>query len=210
MQRDTLEYAFYLLLWSVHIFTEGLMNDCLEVGSSGLFPCINSLSNESVFVTCNVQKADGNKCTVALDLNTSELSSTCDPRISFNKTGFTMFLSISDIQQADEGNYSCQYSYSGGTNVTDFNICVSESPSDNPTEPNKEYSILFSCSVSIGILCIVILILWRLLLCRKSGTQRENLSSHADEDMKDFEPYSTFILKNDGPYSVVVLSSKNP
>ncbi|XP_072556706.1 uncharacterized protein [Paramormyrops kingsleyae] len=207
MQRDTLEYAFCLLLWSVHIFTVGLMNDCLEVGSSGLFPCTNSLSNESVLMTCSVQRTDGNICTITLDLDTYELS-TCDPRMSLNITGLTVFLSISNIQQADEGNYSCEYAYSGGMNITDFNICVSESP----TESNNGYLILLSCAVSIGMICIVILILWSLLLYHKSAcrTQTVNLSSHTDQDMRDFEPYSTFIQKDDGFYSVAILSNINP
>ncbi|XP_023684618.2 uncharacterized protein [Paramormyrops kingsleyae] len=226
MQRDTLEYAFCLLLWSVHIFTVGLMNDCLEVGSSGLFPCTNSLSNESVLMTCSVQRTDGNICTITLDLDTYELS-TCDPRMSLNITGLTVFLSISNIQQADEGNYSCEYAYSGGMNITDFNICVSESP----TESNNGYLILLSCAVSIGMICIVILILWSLLLYHKRNrdssdqatffqsstvqfcacrTQTVNLSSHTDQDMRDFEPYSTFIQKDDGFYSVAILSNINP
>jgi hypothetical protein len=108
------------------MFTENQVKT-LETGADlGTPACPNQTINNMMYVICKIDrgKSGGSECQVSLRFDQNGTDSTCDPRVTLQIKSGGVFLHITNIQPSDEGNYTCDCVFNGGTDILHLNISV--------------------------------------------------------------------------------------
>ncbi|XP_042174080.1 uncharacterized protein LOC112237162 isoform X4 [Oncorhynchus tshawytscha] len=191
--RRAFRLSLLLLVWCVCTAFEENQVKTLETGADlGTLSCLNQTIHNMTYVICKVDrvKSGGSECQVSLRFGQNGTDSTCDPRVTLQIEGDRVFLNITNIQPSDEGNYTCECAYNGGTHFLHLNISV---------------------NAFAGFVAVVVLVgIIRKKRHHNRRTQKKAVYTFKEVEQQDIEPYSTFTRRDNGLYSTLQLTPSNP
>ncbi|XP_049426570.1 uncharacterized protein LOC125885137 isoform X2 [Epinephelus fuscoguttatus] len=125
----------------------------------------------------------------------------CDSRFTLVTKNQTVFLQLTGLTPVDSGNYRCECTHHGGIDIFHLNITVEEDE-DSSSFPKKVIEALTGAAMIMLLSAVIFGLLYRGM---RQGSQPEPPSSHHKTEPEDIEPYSTFVQREGGLYSVVRL-----
>ncbi|XP_044043719.1 uncharacterized protein LOC122872082 isoform X2 [Siniperca chuatsi] len=165
--------------------------------------CTNTTLSIITLIVCKIstERSRGAECTL-LYRHGRGFVHECDSRFTLMTKNQTVFLHLTSLKPEDRGNYTCECSHPGGTNILHLNITVED---DEHAGSSTQMPIP---SAVIGVTIVIIItgvILWFIYIGIHHGRQPEPLSSRPNMEPHDIEPYSTFIRRESGLYSTACL-----
>ncbi|XP_040888690.1 uncharacterized protein LOC121178203 [Toxotes jaculatrix] len=170
--------------------------------------CTNDTHNSIVIIVCAIrtERHWTDNCQLLYRFDQG-FENKCDSRFKLMSENQTGVLHLTRLTSEDSGNYTCQCSHALGTHVQSFNITVEGDEND---EGSAEISFPF---VEIITAVTVFIIITGAILgftYRKNHHKRQIEPMTRDPNMEpgDVEPYSTFIQRENGLYSVATVHWK--
>ncbi|XP_053273379.1 uncharacterized protein LOC128431171 [Pleuronectes platessa] len=169
--------------------------------------CTNKTESSIVFVKCTIitERNRGSQCKLVYQ-HGKDFENSCDSRFRLMTENQTLFLHLSSLTPEDEVNVTCECSSLDGTFHLRLNVTVEEeaiaSSSSEELIPYVVIGVILFMVTSGAILG---------LICRNTCNRRqqEATTGHPDVEQGDIEPYSTFMQRESGLYSVVNISRLN-
>ncbi|XP_078100171.1 uncharacterized protein LOC144513004 [Sander vitreus] len=165
--------------------------------------CINTTLSPITLLVCEIrtETSGGDECRL-LYRNGQDFENKCDSRFTLMTENQTVFLHLTGLTPVDSGNHICECSHADGTFILHLNITV-----EADEDASSSTEMPFLSAVIIGVI-IFITITGVILGCihRRNHHRRrsEALTSHANTEPEDIEPYSTYIQKENELYSTVI------
>ncbi|XP_014004923.1 uncharacterized protein [Salmo salar] len=201
------------LVWGVCTAFEEIQVKTLKTGADlGTLTCLNQTSHDMTFVICKIDRVirGGNECQVSLRFDKNVTNSTCDPRVTLQTENDRVFLHITNIQPSDEGNYTCDCVYNGGTHFLYLNISVNGSHDTNKLSFLRPFHFIIITAFA-GFVAVAVLVGIIMRKCHLNGkTQQKAVYTFKEEEQQDIEPYCTFTRRDNGLYSTLQLTHSNP
>ncbi|XP_042174078.1 uncharacterized protein LOC112237162 isoform X2 [Oncorhynchus tshawytscha] len=211
--RRAFRLSLLLLVWCVCTAFEENQVKTLETGADlGTLSCLNQTIHNMTYVICKVDrvKSGGSECQVSLRFGQNGTDSTCDPRVTLQIEGDRVFLNITNIQPSDEGNYTCECAYNGGTHFLHLNISVNGSHVTNNLSFTCPFNVMIITAFA-GFVAVVVLVgIIRKKRHHNRRTQKKAVYTFKEVEQQDIEPYSTFTRRDNGLYSTLQLTPSNP
>ncbi|XP_055764329.1 uncharacterized protein LOC129840452 [Salvelinus fontinalis] len=209
--RCAFRLSLLRLVWGVCTAFEEIQVKTLETGADlGTPACPNQTIHDMMSVICKLDRviSGGNDCQVSLRFDQNGTNSTCEPRVTLQTESDRVFLHISNIQPSDEGIYTCQCAYNGGTDFLHLNISVNGSHVSNNLSFLRPFMKIAAFAGFVAVVVLVGIITRKCNLNRK--TQQKAAYTFKEEEQQDLEPYSTFTRRDNGLYSTLQLTHSNP
>nr|XP_046190911.1 uncharacterized protein LOC124019574 isoform X2 [Oncorhynchus gorbuscha] len=206
--RRAFRLSLLLLVWCVCTAFEENQVKTLETGADlGTPACPNQTINNMMYVICKIDrgKSGGSECQVSLRFDQNGTDSTCDPRVTLQIKSGGVFLHITNIQPSDEGNYTCQCVFNGGTDILHLNISVNGSHVRNILSFQRPFHFMIITAFA-GFVAVVVLVGIIRRKCNVNRrTQQKAVYNFKEVEQQDIEPYSTFTRRDNGLYSTLQL-----
>ncbi|XP_029599635.1 uncharacterized protein LOC115182117 isoform X2 [Salmo trutta] len=210
--RRAFRLSLLQLVWGVCTAFEEIQVKTLETGADlGTLTCPNQTSHDIMFVMCKIDRviSGGNECQVSLRFDQNGTNSTCDPRVTLQIESDRVFLHITNIQPSDEGNYTCECTYNGGTHFLHLNISVNGSHVTNNLSFQRPFHVTIITAVA-GFVAVAVLVGIIMRKCNLKRTQQKAVYTFKEVEQQDIEPYSSFTRRDNGLYSTLQLTHSNP
>ncbi|XP_038154801.1 uncharacterized protein LOC119792288 isoform X2 [Cyprinodon tularosa] len=208
---DALRIRLLLLLPCLVFFLDGKATASKQ---RDLIPiCTNETSNVITLIVCRIRTArdSGEECNL-LYREEGDFVHECDSRFTLKTWNDTVFLHLTSLTAADNGNFTCECSRLDGTYILSLNITVNENAKDNGEDEDEGHfsEMTLPSALTATVLIIIILISIIVGFVHRRCCHREQLESSShnpNEDLDEIEPYSTFIQKENGLYSTTSLDN---
>ncbi|CAB1413031.1 unnamed protein product [Pleuronectes platessa] len=168
--------------------------------------CTNKTEAIIMFVQCIItERSRGSQCELEYQ-HGKDSENSCDSRFRLMMENQTLFLHLSSLTPEDEVNVTCECTRLDGQFPLRLNVTVEEeaifSSSSEELIPYVVTGVILFMVTSGAILG---------LICRNTCNRRqqEATTGHPDVEQGDIEPYSTFMQRESGLYSVVNISRLN-
>ncbi|KAL7370269.1 hypothetical protein ABVT39_024260 [Epinephelus coioides] len=165
--------------------------------------CTNATLSPIILIVCKIRTvmSSGEKCVLSYRY-VEGFKDGCDSRFTLVTKNQTVFLHLTDLTPVDNGNYSCECTHHGGIDIVHLNITVEEDEDSSSFQKNKVTKALTGAAMIILLTAVIFGLLYRGM---RQGSQPEPPSSHHNTEPEDIEPYSSFLQREGGLYSVVRL-----
>ncbi|XP_055764328.1 uncharacterized protein LOC129840451 [Salvelinus fontinalis] len=211
--RCAFRLSLLRLVWGVCTAFEEIQVKTLETGADlGTPACPNQTIHDMMSVICKLDRviSGWNYCQVSLRFDQNGTDNTCDPRVTLQTESDRVFLHITNIQPSDEGNYTCQCVYNGGTDCLHLNISVNGSHVSNNLSFQRPFNVMIIAAFA-GFVAVVVLVGIIMRKCNLNRrTQQKAVYTFKEEEPQDIEPYNTFTRRDNGLYSTLQLTHSNP
>ncbi|XP_033866277.1 cell surface glycoprotein CD200 receptor 1-B-like isoform X2 [Acipenser ruthenus] len=138
------------------ISAEDIQMVTTELGKDVSLHCTNRTWSEIMFETWKIRKTNGAECQIAFRFDRTDANSTCEDRITIQNTSENRpFLHVSHINNADEGNYTCQSTYNGGMDIVQFNVSFIEYGIEPPAESDSGLVTILSAILAFLIMILI-------------------------------------------------------
>ncbi|XP_035619007.1 uncharacterized protein LOC118376401 isoform X3 [Oncorhynchus keta] len=206
--RCAFRLSLLLLVWCVCTALEEIQVKTLETGADLSTPaCPNQTIHNMTYVICKIDrgKSGGSECQVSLRFGQNGTDSTCDPRVTLQIKSGGVLLHITNIQPSDEGNYTCECVFNGGTDILHLNISVNGSHVTNILSFQRPFNVMIITAFA-GFVAVVVLVGIIRRKCNVNRrTQQKAVYTFKEVEQQDIEPYSTFTRRDNGLYSTLQL-----
>ncbi|XP_035619005.1 uncharacterized protein LOC118376401 isoform X1 [Oncorhynchus keta] len=158
--RCAFRLSLLLLVWCVCTALEEIQVKTLETGADLSTPaCPNQTIHNMTYVICKIDrgKSGGSECQVSLRFGQNGTDSTCDPRVTLQIKSGGVLLHITNIQPSDEGNYTCECVFNGGTDILHLNISVNGSHVTNILSFQRPFNVMIITAFA-GFVAVVVLV----------------------------------------------------
>ncbi|XP_035854651.1 uncharacterized protein LOC116044777 isoform X3 [Sander lucioperca] len=165
--------------------------------------CTNTTLSPITLLVCKIrtETSGGEECRLLYRYG-QDFENQCDSRFTLMMENQTVFLHLTSLTPVDCGNHTCECTHPEGTYILHLNITV-----EADEDASSSTEMPFHNAVIIGVI-IFFMITGVILGCihRRNHHRRrsEALTSHANTEPEDIEPYSTYIQKENELYSTVI------
>ncbi|XP_035983736.1 uncharacterized protein LOC118557699 [Fundulus heteroclitus] len=124
-----------------------------------------------MLIVCKIrtERSSGEECRL-LYKDEGDFTNECDSRFTLKTRNQTVFLHLTSLTPADNGNYSCECSKAEGTYILYLNITVNDSvPDDNPADEAWSHSpgVTLPSALTAAVLLIIIVSVIVGFICRR-------------------------------------------
>ncbi|XP_031707544.1 uncharacterized protein LOC116385918 [Anarrhichthys ocellatus] len=163
--------------------------------------CTNATEDIITLIVCKIRtERTGGECRLLYRYG-EDFVHKCDSRFTLMMENQTVFLHLTSLTPVDSGNYTCECSRNGGTDTLRLNIIVEEQEDTGMTSHRQILNVLIGATIAITITAVI----WLIYRGIRHRRQPEPLSSLPNTEPEDIEPYSTYIQRESGLYSTVIL-----
>ncbi|KAM4560209.1 uncharacterized protein PAE49_012441 isoform 2-T2 [Odontesthes bonariensis] len=131
----------------------------------------------------------------------------CDSRFTLMTQNQTVFLHLNNLKPEDSGNFTCECSNQNGTFILHLNITVEDNSANGNASISHNVTVLGALSGVTVVIIVTLFILGFICGSLRHRKQQEVQRSDPDQESQDIEPYSTFIRRENGLYSMVKLNN---
>ncbi|XP_028428128.1 uncharacterized protein LOC114551176 [Perca flavescens] len=165
--------------------------------------CTNTTLSPIVLIVCKIRNetSGGEECRLLYRYG-QDFENKCDSRFTIMMVNQTVFLHLSGLTPGDSGNHTCECTHSGGTDILHLNITV-----EGDEDASSSTDMPFLNAVIIGVIIFIIItgvVLGWIHGKNHHRRQSEVLTSDANTEPEDIEPYITYIQKENELYSTVI------
>ncbi|XP_078100170.1 uncharacterized protein LOC144513002 [Sander vitreus] len=156
--------------------------------------CTNTTLSPITLVVCKIrtEMSGGEECRLLYRYG-QDFENQCDSRFTLMVENQTVFLHLTSLTPVDSGNHNCECMYPGGTFILHLNITVE---ADEDASSSTEMPFLSAVIIGVIIFITITGVILRCIHRRNHHRRRsEALTSHANTEPEDIEPYSTYIQK---------------
>ncbi|XP_049919394.1 uncharacterized protein LOC126401885 [Epinephelus moara] len=165
--------------------------------------CTNATLSPIILIVCKIKTVMGSGEECVLSYGHEEgFEHGCDSRFTLEKKNQTVFLHLTGLTPVDSGDYTCECTHHGGIYIVHLNITVEEDEDSSSIPKKQVIEALTGAAIIILLTAVIFGLLYRGI---RQGSQPEPPSSHHNTEPEDIEPYSTFVQREGGLYSVVRL-----
>ncbi|XP_067439438.1 uncharacterized protein [Thunnus thynnus] len=121
--------------------------------------CTDETLNIIILVVCKIrtERSRGEECHLAFKYG-EKIFNECDPRFTFMKKNQTIFLHLTSLTPVDSGNYSCECTHPGVTNILHLHITVEVNSSATVESEEATSSTKISISsTAVGVTVFIII-----------------------------------------------------
>ncbi|XP_078100046.1 uncharacterized protein LOC144512935 isoform X1 [Sander vitreus] len=169
--------------------------------------CTNTTLSPITLVVCKIrtEMSGGEECRLLYRYG-QDFENQCDSRFTLMVENQTVFLHLTSLTPVDSGNHTCECTHPGGTFILHLNISVEEDGDADSSTQMQILSALIGVTIVITITAVIFGCIYRSV---RHGRQPQQLSSHPNTEPEDIEPYSTFMRRESGHYSIVRVNVSN-
>ncbi|XP_067116799.1 uncharacterized protein [Osmerus mordax] len=204
MWKSSFRFVVLLGMQGMYTTIEETLYFVLTEISNSTPICTHPSFEEMMVINCEIRTVNNWTCKISYRFDNNETHTSCDSRVTMHIEKEGTFLHFTRPTASDEGNYKCQCVFQGGTNITNINVSYKETHESMTEEgPYPDVMMMGGLAVTMVAVVFVGVILKKIHLWRLH--QKNCVPSKEFQEVKDIEPYSTFIETTNGLYSTVQL-----
>ncbi|XP_026219846.1 uncharacterized protein LOC113164667 [Anabas testudineus] len=158
-------------------------------------------NNTITLIVCKIfKRSSGEECQLLYQYGKG-FEHKCGSRFKLLSKNQTVFLHLIKLTTEDSGNYTCQCTKFDGTYTLHLNITVEEDE-DTSSSAEKSFNPIITSVSCVTIFIIVTGVILRYIHQKFSHRgQLEPPARHSNTEPQDFEPYDTFVQRENELYS---------